>query len=42
MHVELTYTEEQARDVFIAVKGFMRTLSTKLNDRDPITKELLG
>jgi len=42
MHVELTYTEEQAKDVFNAVKGFMRTLATKLDDRDPITKELLG
>lgn len=32
MHVEKVYTEEQAEDVWNAVKGFMRHLATKLKE----------
>lgn len=32
MHVERTYTEEQAEDVWNAIKGFMRHLATKLKE----------
>jgi len=32
MHVERTYTEEQAQDIWNVVKGFMRHLATKLKE----------
>ncbi len=32
MHVEKVYTEEQAEDIWNAVKGFMRHLATKLKE----------
>jgi hypothetical protein len=36
MHVVKTYTPEMADDIWSAVKGFMRHLSTKLTDRTPM------
>lgn len=35
MHIEKTYTEEQAEDVWNAVKGFIRSLATKLEEGTP-------
>ena len=32
MHVEITYTEEMALDVFRHVQAFMRHLATKLSE----------
>ena len=39
MHVEKKYTEEEAEDIFNAVKGFMRTLAGHLTEKGKFSKK---
>lgn len=39
MHVEKKYTEEEAKEIFDAVKGFMRSLAEHLNEKGKLQKK---
>jgi len=37
LHVERSYTPDQANEIFIAVRAFMRKLATKISESEPIS-----